>query len=118
MLGLNYLLATASELCSDMQPILKVVGIVVWGIKVGVPIILIVVGMIDLARAVTEKSDDKIKEAQNKLIKRAIAAVLVFLVVSFVGIIMELIGASDYQDCMKCINKPFSCRDIANVNSR
>ena len=108
----------AGEVCSGLAPVLRIVGIVVWGIKVGVPIILIVVGMIDLARAVTEKSDDKIKEAQNKLIKRAIAAVLVFLVVSFVGILMELIGASDYQDCMKCINKPFSCRDIANVNSR
>ena len=69
MLDLNLLLATASELCSDMQPILKVVGIVVWGIKVGVPIILIVVVMIDLARAVTEKSDDKIKEANQESYK-------------------------------------------------
>ncbi len=117
MFGLNYLLASASELCSDLQPILKLVGIIVWGIKVIVPILLIVIGMLDLAKAVTEKSDDKIKEAQNKLIKRAITAVLVFLVVSLVGILMELIGATDYKDCMKCINKPFSCRSISDINS-
>ena len=46
--------AEASELCSEMGQILRIVGIVVWGIKVVVPILLIVVGMIDLAKAVTE----------------------------------------------------------------
>ena len=109
---------SGSEICSDMGPILRIVGIVVWGIKVIVPIILIVVGMIDLAKAVGEKSDDKIKEAQNKLIKRAIAAVLVFLVVTFVGLLMGLIGANDYEACMDCINHPFSgkCKAV-DVNS-
>ena len=100
-----------------MGPILRLVGIVVWGIKVVVPILLIVIGMIDLAKAVSEKSDDKIKEAQNRLIKRAVAAVLVFLVVTFVGLVMGLIGAEDYQECMTCINHPFSCKNVSNVNS-
>ena len=56
MLDLVYLLDGASEICSDMGPILRLVGIVVWGIKVIVPILLIVIGMIDLAKAVSEKS--------------------------------------------------------------
>ncbi len=117
MLDLVYLLDGASEICSDMGPLLRLVGIVVWGIKVIVPIILIVIGMIDLAKSVSEKNDDKIKEAQNRLIKRAIAAVLVFLVVTFVGLLMGLIGASDYEECMTCINHPFSCKNVENVNS-
>ena len=100
---------SGAQLCAQMEPILKIVGIVVWGIKVIVPIILIVVGMLDLAKAVGEKDEGKIKEAQNRLIKRAIAAVLVFLVVTFVALLMGIIGGTDYEDCMYCVNHPFSC---------
>ena len=115
---LNILDVSADSICSDLGPILKLVGIVVWGIKVVVPIILIVIGMIDLAKAVGEKDDNKIKDAQNRLVKRAIAAVLVFLVVTFVSLVMGLIGADDYEECMTCINHPFRCNSISDVNSR
>ena len=45
----------SGEICDGLGPVLRIVGIVVWGIKVVVPIMLIVIGMIDLAKAVTEK---------------------------------------------------------------
>ncbi len=108
---LNLLVTTgindSSDLCGELAPILKIVGIVVLAIKIAVPIILIVIGMMDLAKAVTEKSEDNIKKAQNLLIKRAIAAAIVFLVASLVGIVMKLIGSDDYKDCLPCINHPF-----------
>ena len=94
------------DLCGGLAPVLRIVGIVKWGIQIAVPIILIIVGMLDLAKAVTEKNEDKIKEAQQKLIKKAIAAVLVFLVVYIVGLLMSLIGNEQYKDCMSCINSP------------
>ena len=100
----------SGEICDGLGPVLRIVGIVVWGIKVVVPIMLIVIGMVDLAKAVTEKSEDKIKEAQQKLIKRAIAAVLVFLVVSLVGVVMTIVGDESYEECMTCINSPWSCK--------
>ena len=109
--------STGASICSDLEPILKIVGIVIWGIKVVVPIILIVIGMLDLAKAVTEKDEGKIKDAQQKLIKRAIAAVLVFLVVTFVSLLMGIIGAKDYKSCMDCINRPFSCKIDLEINA-
>ncbi len=99
----------AESICEGLEPVLRIVGIVVWGIRVVVPIILIVIGMIDLAKAVTEKSEDKIKEAQQKLVKRAIAAVLVFLVVSLVSVVMTVVGSDEYEQCMTCINSPWDC---------
>lgn len=111
---INFLQVTGQDggdtgsFCYEAQPILKIVGIVVLAIKIVVPIILIVVGMLDLAKAVGEKDEGKIKEAQNKLVKRAIAAVLVFLVATLVGIIFSLLGKQEYRDCMNCINHPFS----------
>ena len=114
--------ASGSALCQDLAVVLRIVGIVVLGIKIAVPIILIVIGMIDLAKAVTEKSEDDIKKAQNKLIKRAIAAAIVFLVASLVGILMKLIGSEDYKDCLPCVDHPFgeTCKtyiDDANADS-
>ena len=95
-------------LCTDLAPVLRLVGIVVKGIQIVVPIILIIIGMLDFAKAVTEKDDSKIKDAEKKLINRAIAAVLVFTVIFLVSILMKLIGSDDYKDCMTCITSPFS----------
>lgn len=115
MLNLINFLANAAannpgELCDELEPVLRIVGIAVFIIKVVVPIILIVVGMIDMAKAVTEKDENKIKDAQHKLIKKAIAAVLVFLIVTIVGVLMNLIGAEDYKKCTKCITNPWECK--------
>ena len=114
MLDLFYFLINSEkELCDSAAPVLRLVGIVVFGIKVVVPIILIVVGMIDLAKAVTEKSEDNIKKAQQALIKKAIAAVLVFLVVTIVGLLMKLVGDESYSQCMDCINDPFGKWEVS-----
>ena len=111
MLDLIYTLTinSANDLCKQMEPILRLVGIVVFAIKVVVPIILIVVGMLDLAKAVTEKNEDNIKKAQQALIKKAIAAVLVFLVVTIVNLLMSLVGNKDYKACTDCLDNPWQC---------
>ena len=102
-------ITSGEDLCADLGPVLRIVGIVVFGIKVIVPIMLIVIGMIDLAKDVTEKNEYNIKKAQQALIKKAIAAVLVFLVVTLVSVIMGLVGNKDYDACMDCINNPWDC---------
>ena len=95
-------------LCTDLAPVLRLVGIVVKGIQIVVPIMLIIIGMLDFAKAVTEKDDGKIKAAEKTLINRAIAAVLVFLVIFLVSILMKLLGKNEYEKCMTCITSPFS----------
>ncbi len=100
---------TAAEFCNGAQPVLRLVGWVYIGIEIVVPIILIIVGMLDLAKAVTEKSDDKIKAAQQLLIKRAIAAALVFLVAALVGLLMRIVGSKAYQKCTTCVFTPWNC---------
>lgn len=107
-------LADVGELCDGLEPVLRLVGFVVLGIKIGVPIILIVIGMADLAGAVTLKDESKIKEAQKKLVSRAVSAVMVFLVVTIVGVLMTLVGTEKYRDCMDCINNPTDCKQASD----
>ena len=96
-----------SDLCTDLSPALRIVGVVYKGIQIVVPILLIIVGMLDFAKAVTEKNEDKVKEAQKKLISKAVAAVCVFLVTVIVGVLMRIVSNVDYKKCMDCITSPF-----------
>ena len=123
-MNLIYMLADSGKLdagfnlCDSAKPLLGLVGYVILGIKIVVPIILIVMGMLDLAKAVTEKKEDKIKEAQMLLVKKAIAAVLVFLVVTVVSIVMTLINAKSWEACKTCLLHPTysECRFNADAD--
>ena len=62
--------------------------------QIGIPIILIVMGTIDLGRAVLSSDDKEIKAGTSRLIKRAIAAIFVFFVATIVSLIMSLFSKS------------------------
>ncbi len=81
-----------------------VVSTAVMIIKIVVPILLIVFGMIDLAKAVIASKEDEIKKAQNTFIKRLIAAVIVFFVVSLVQIVIRFVAGNDEDSVMSCFN--------------
>ena len=64
-------------------------------IKVAVPVILIIFGMLDFAKGVMAGKEDEIKKGQQVFIKRIIAAVFVFLVVTIVQFVMGIISSDD-----------------------
>jgi amino acid transporter len=77
-------------------------------IKIGVPILLIIFGMLDLGKAVTAQKEDEIKKGQQTFIKRAIAAILVFLVVAIVQLVVGLIASANTdqnQNVWVCVNE-------------
>lgn len=69
-------------------------------IKVVVPILLVVWGMLDLGKAVIAQKEDDIKKGQNTLMKRSIAAVIVFLVPTIIGLLLKAIGENDIAECI------------------
>ena len=95
--------------------LVQIVSLIVTLIKIAIPIILVLFGMIDLAKAVMSNDEKEMKGAQTKLIKRVVYAVLVFLVFSIVQILVGVLGntSADTTDksnnvagCLACfINK-------------
>lgn len=86
--------------CSDeMQAIINIFDFIITIIQWVVPILLILFGTIDLVKAVTAGKEEDIKKNQKALFKRAISAVIVFLVPLAVKIIMGLIGSSSWKAC-------------------
>ena len=68
----------------------NVVHLIVIAIQVVVPILLIIWGMLDFAKAIIGQDEDKIKAGQKTFIKRLIAAVIVFLIVTIVQLAINL----------------------------
>ena len=92
---------------SGMILLPQITVLVVTLIKIAVPIILVIFGMIDLAKAVMSNDEKEMKGAQTKLIKRVIYAVAVFLVVTIVQLIFSALDStdedtSDVTGCISC----------------
>ena len=83
----------------DLVPIFKFIKNGVYPIiQIGIPILLIIMGSIDLGKAVLSSDDKEIKGATGKLIKRAIAAVAVFFIATIVSLLMGMFGTSGASD--------------------
>lgn len=97
-----FVLADAEVSCGEGSTLVNVIAIVrlvMNIICIAVPIIMILMGTIDLFKAVTAGKDEDIKKKQKALITRIIAGVLVFLVPTIVSVIMNLIGVSSWREC-------------------
>ncbi len=73
-------------------------------VKIAIPLLLIIFGMLDFGRSVIAGDEKEIKEKQKLFGKRLIAAILVFLIFSIVELIITLIVPEGESDSiMGCI---------------
>ena len=75
-------------------------------LQIAVPIGLIVMGTIDMAKAVIAGDEKKMKEAQKPFIKRIVSAVIVFLIPYIVSVVVGLVTSNgDYKGCWDAAEK-------------
>ena len=79
--------------CTDLLPLIRLIknGVIPL-IQIGIPIILILLGMLDLGKAVMAAKEDEIKSAQKLAIKRVVYALVVFLVPWIVNVAIGLLA--------------------------
>lgn len=61
------------------------------GIKIVVPILLVIFAMLDLGKAIAAKKEEDIKRYQSSCVKRIITGLLVFLVVAAVEFVLGFV---------------------------
>ena len=94
------------------------VSIAITLIKIAVPILLIIFGMLDLGKAVVAAKEDEIKKGQQTFIKRAVAAVIVFFVIQIVQIVVRFVSGNDnaVAQCFNCFihgdAEPNACESV------
>ena len=96
------------NVCSDPDVLsaLRIVRIVVTIIKIAVPIILIVMCMMDFTAAMT---DGDLSKVFKTIVRRAVAAIVIFFVPTIVGMLMTTVNdaatADDSCGWATCIGK-------------
>ena len=88
------------NICADPRilSIIRLVKIIITIIKIVVPIILIVTGMISFVKATIK---GEVNDTLKGLINKVIAAILVFLIPTFVSLLVNLVSSdSEYKACL------------------
>ena len=85
--------------CTKMGFILRILAELFYYVRIIVPILLIILVVFDLVKVIVGQADEKAKnEATNKIVKRLIYAILVFLVPTLINLIfitIEKYGPTD-----------------------
>ena len=85
------------------EKIPNTVSTIITVIKIVVPILLVIFGMMDLFKGIVAQKEDEIKKGQQMFIKRLIAAVIVFFVTFVVQIVIRFVTNGD-NAVMRCLN--------------
>ncbi len=105
--------------CADTAKIWNVLGYVVMIIKIVIPLMLIILGMVDLGKAVISSDEKSINKAVSTLIKRFVAAVVLFFIPTIVSAIfnaLDLLGdGTDYNTCVQCVTQ--TCPETAQSST-
>lgn len=114
-LGIN----TDINLCKDKNTlkIFQIVGYVIYILKILVPLILIVMASVDVAKAVFNSSEKPNTDALKSIGKRIIIAVIIFLVPTILDFLLGLVGGAKdlitkdsgglgVTTCQKCLLDP------------
>lgn len=73
-------------------------------IQILTPVILVVMGSIDLIKGITSQKEDEIKKGQQIFIKRLISGALVFFVIAIVKLLISLAAGNNSDSIFSCVN--------------
>lgn len=86
-------------------------------LQVVTPIGLIILGSLDIMKAVTANNESEIKKKQQKFVKRLVAAGILFFVISIVKFVIDIVATNsegkNISKCFNCmVNSKEDCGDI------
>jgi hypothetical protein len=97
---LDFLAVEALD-CSNknLLNIIAIIKVVYTAFQIAIPVLLLLFGTIDLGKAVMAGEEKEIKAATEMLLKRAIAAIAVFLLIVVVRLVTGIVGGTQWRDC-------------------
>lgn len=116
-MNLFQILADNTDFCESAAGyrLFGFVGHILRIIQIAVPVIIILMGTIDLIKAVVAQKDDGVKKAQSILIKRLIYGVIIFFVPVIANFLVNLVGGDTTNQCLTCVlDKPGDCVETGN----
>ena len=105
------ILDAVADFCTETKRIWQLIGNVIKLLQYAIPILLVLLGSLDLGKAAIAGDEKEIKEAQKMLIKRIVYGVVIFFAFIIVKGVFGLIGeqSATNSKCFECVEKPSSC---------
>lgn len=104
----NILAASMESICNgELKAVWGIIGLAFKFLLVGIPVILVIMGLIDLGKAVMAGKDDEIKAAQKMLIKRIIYTIVAFLLLVIIMALLKLVEDSNANAAAECLKSIF-----------
>ncbi len=106
--GLAYIsCGTGANAAYDIPKVApQLTSYVIMALKTVTPIVLIIMGMFQLVKAIASQKEDEIKKARGSLIKKVIAAVIIFFTISIFQFVVDKVAdnseQSSMRQCLKC----------------
>jgi len=96
------------DFCTDSMKLMKFFNTVLTIFKIVIPVLLIIFGMIDLGKAVVSSDEKAIKSSTSSLIKKLVAALVIFFLPTIVSAVINLATGDDETkygstSCIKCV---------------
>ena len=107
------------SICSNPQvlEVMRIINMVILIIKIAVPILLILTGMITLMSTIKTGNDDLLAKAKKQLISNSIAAIVIFLIPTLVNVIVKISDSNnEYRDCLYADTEIISNAYVSRAN--
>ena len=91
------------SICSNPEvlEVMRIVNMAILIIKITVPILLIVIGMVTLMNTIKVGNEDLLAKAKKQLINNCIAAMIIFLIPTLVSVIVRVSDTNNqYRACL------------------
>lgn len=115
-----------NNICGDprISNIMQIIGYIIFVVKILVPLIIIVLGMVDFGKAVISSDEKNINKAASSLIRRILAGLAIFFIPTIIFAILNLTEVSNennkqgsFVECTKCMFDPInSCGTSSGGN--
>ena len=104
------LVAATSSYEGEELKIIYLMGIIMFALRVAVPVILLIAGITDLIKAMTSNDEKDMKKIVTKLITKVVLAASVFLLPTLVVIILKMTNKESlWNEYSKCLLTPRDC---------
>lgn len=101
------------KVCEDSGVLktFQMAGYVLYVVKIVVPLLLILFGIVDMVKVIISGDDGSLNKQVAVIIKRGIVAIIVFLIPSVVDALFSVVTnysdvMEEYKDCYNCIMTP------------
>ena len=94
---------TCGTITGIPEKIPEITRTIVTLVQIAVPIVLVVVGMMDLFKGLAAQKEDEVKKGRQMFVKRLIIGAIIFFVIAITRLLVSVI-ADDKSGTIECID--------------